>query len=123
MTHEELIHEFVRRVDAEDVDGLLELLTDDCSLSMILLDRDNRGKAALSAFFRGQLGRWSEHRAWATNVIVEGDVAGSELHFEGVTTGGRKVVMDSLEVWDFAGGRIRRIRVYADTAPLRAAFA
>ena len=123
MTNEELIHELLRRVDAEDVDGLLELLADDCSFSMILLDRDVSGKAALGDFFRVQLSRWSEHRAWATNVIVEGDVAGSELHFEGVTSGGRKVVMDSLEVWDFAGGRIRRIRVYADTAPVRAAFA
>ena len=123
MTHEELIHEFLRRVDAEDFDGLLELLTDDCSLSMILLDRDISGKAELGDFFRSQLGRWSEHREWATNVIVEGDVAGSELHFEGVTTAGRKVDMDSLEVWDFAGGRIRRIRVYADTAPLQTAFA
>ena len=31
MINEELIHEFFRRSDAGDVDGLLELLSDDCS--------------------------------------------------------------------------------------------
>ena len=123
MTNEELIHEFFRRFDAEDVDGLLELFTDDCSYSTVLLDRDVTGKAELGDFFRLHLGNWSEHREWATSVIVEGDAAGSELHFEGSTVGGCEVVMDNLNVWDFAGGRIRRIRVYADTAPLQAAFA
>jgi ketosteroid isomerase-like protein len=123
MTNEELIHEFFRRFDAGDVDRLLELFTDDCSFSMILYDRDVRGKAELGDLFRRHLGNWREHREWATSVIVEGDAAGSELRFEGVTTGGREVVMDNLNVWDFAGGRIRRVRVYADTAPLRAAFA
>lgn len=122
MTNEGLIHEFFRRFDAEDVDGLLELFTDDCTFSTVLDDRDSRGKAELGDFFRRHLGNWSEHREWATSVIVEGDVAGSELHFEGVTVDGRDVIMDNLNVWDFAGGRIRRIRVYADTAPLLAAF-
>lgn len=123
MTNEELIHEFFRRSDAGDVDRLLELFSDDCSFAMILLDRDVSGKAELGAFFRKQLGKWSEHREWATTVIVEGDLAGSEVHFEGVTAGGRAVTLDNLNVWDFASGRIRRIRVYADTAPLVAAFA
>ena len=123
MTHEELIHELLRRSDAGDVDGLLELFTDDCSYSTVLLDRDVSGKAELGDFFRRHLGNWHSHREWATSVIVEGDVAGSELHFEGVTTAGREAVLHTLNVWDFAGGRIRRIRVYADTAPLVAAFA
>lgn len=123
MTNEELIYEFFRRSDAGDVDGLLELFADDCSYSTVLLDRDVTGKAELRDFFRLHLGNWSEHREWATSVIVEGDAAGSEVHFEGVSTDGREVVMDNLNVWDFAGGRIRRIRVYADTAPLQAAFA
>lgn len=123
MTNEELIHEFCRRSDAGDVDGLLELFTDDCSYSAILLDRDVSGKAELGDFLRRRLGNWHSHRDWATSVIVEGDVAGSELRFEGVTTAGREAVLETLNVWDFAGGRIRRIRVYADTAPLSAALA
>ena len=123
MTNEELIHEFFRRSDDGDVDRLLELFGDDCSFSLILLDRDVSGKAELGDFLRGQLGQWSAHREWATTVIVEGDLAGSEVHFEGVTVDGRAVTLDSLNVWDFAGGRIRRIRVYADTAPMVAAFA
>ena len=123
MTNEELIHEFFRRSDAGDVDGLLELLTDDCSYSTILLERDLRGKAELADFFRRSLGGLRSHRERATNVIVEGDVAGSEVRLEGVSDAGREVVLDSLNVWDFAGGHIRRIRVYVDTAPVAAAFA
>ena len=123
MTNAELIHEFFRRFDAEDVDGLLELFTDDCSFSMILYHRDVVGKVELADMFRLHLANWSEHREHATSVIVEGDAGASELHFEGVTTGGKHVVMDNLNVWDFRDGRIARIRVYADTAPLREALA
>ena len=122
-TYREVIEEFFRRFDAEDVDGLLELFVDDCSFSMILYDRDLRGKDELAAFFREHMGNWREHREWATSIVVEGDAGASELHFEGVTTAGRPVVMDNLNVWDFADGRIARIRVYADTAPMREAFA
>ena len=119
---EALIHEFFRRFDAEDVDGLLDLFTDDCSFSMILYERDLRGKAELAEFFRMHISNWREHREWATSVLVEGDAGASELHFEGVTTAGKRVVMDNLNVWDFEGGLIKRIRVYADTAPIREAL-
>ena len=121
--HAQLIHEFFRRFDAEDVEGLLELFTDDCSFSMILYDRDLRGKRELGEFFRMHLANWRQHREWATSVIVEGDAGASELHFEGTTQDGRRVVMDNLNIWDFEDGRIRRIRVYADTAPIREALA
>jgi ketosteroid isomerase-like protein len=123
VTNADLIQEFFRRFNAEDVDGLLELFTDDCSFSMILYDRDIQGKAELRAFVELHLANWSEHREWPTSIIVEGDAGASELHFEGVTTAGSRVVMDNLNVWDFVDGRIRRIRVYADTAPMREAFA
>lgn len=123
MTNEELIHEFFRRSDAGDVDGLLELFSNDCSYSTIQLERDLRGKAELADLFRRNLDGLRSHREWATNVIVEGDVAGSEVHLEGVSSAGREVVLDSLNVWDFDDGRIRRIRVYPDTAPIAAALA
>ncbi len=118
------ILEFFRRFDAEDVDGLLELFADDATFSMVLYERELRGKEELACFFRMHLANWREHREWATSVIVDGDSAASELHFEGVTHDGREVVMDNLNVWDFtADGLIQRIRVYADTAPILEALA
>jgi ketosteroid isomerase-like protein len=121
--YRELIVTFFARFDAEDVAGLLELFTDDCSFSMVLYDRDLQGKDELAEFFRMHMSNWREHREWATSLIVDGDAAASELHFEGVTVGGASVVMDNLNVWEFADGLIRRIRVYADTAPMREALA
>lgn len=50
--YRDLIVTFFARFDAEDVDGLLELFTDDCSFSMVLYDRDLHGKAELAEFFR-----------------------------------------------------------------------
>lgn len=117
MTNAELITTFFRLFDEEDVDGLLELFTDECSFSMILYERDLQGKDELRAFFEEHMANWSEHREWATSIVVDGDAGASELHFEGVLESGAQVVMDNLNVWDFEGGRIRRIRVYADTAP------
>lgn len=122
MTNAELITTFFRLFDEEDVDGLLELFTDDCSFSMILYERDIQGKGELRAFFEEHISNWSEHREWATSIVVEGDAGASELHFEGVLKNGAEVVMDNLNVWDFEDGRIRRIRVYADTAAFREAL-
>ena len=118
----ELINEFFRRFDAEDIDGLLELFCDDCSFSMALYERDLVGKEELGAFFNEHISNWREHREWATSIVVEGDAGASELHFEGVLKNGAPVVMDNLNVWDFAGGKIRRIRVYADTYGFRKAL-
>lgn len=120
--HEELIREFFRRFDDEDVDGLLDLFADDCSFSMILYERDIEGKPALGDFFRMHIANWAEHREWPTSILVDGNAGASELHFEGVTTAGKPLVMDNLNVWDFERGLIKRVRVYADTAPMLEAF-
>ena len=117
------ILEFFRRFNDEDVEGLLELFADDAEFSMILYERDLRGKAELAAFFREHLANWREHREWATSMIVQGDSAASELHFEGVTHAGKSVAMDNLNLWAFRDGLITRVRVYADTAPLLEALA
>jgi ketosteroid isomerase-like protein len=114
-----LIEEFFRRFDADDIDGLLELFVDDCSFAMVVYGVDLHGKAEIADFFRMHMGNWREHREWATSILVKGDEGASELHFEGVTTSGQPVVMDNLNIWDFEGGSIRRIRVYADTAPMQ----
>lgn len=119
MNHADTINAFFRLFDDEDVDALLELFADDCSFSMILYERDIRGKTELRAFFEEHISNWSEHREWATSIVVDGDAAASELHFEGILKNGREIVMDNLNVWDFAGEKIERIRVYADTAPFR----
>ena len=65
------------------------------------------------------MANWSEHREWATTIALDGDEGASELHFEGVMKNGTEIVMDNLNVWDFADGKIRRIRAYADTAAFR----
>lgn len=122
MTNAELITTFFSRFDDEDVDGLLDLFTDDCSFSMVLYERDVQGKDELRAFFEDHISNWSEHREWATSIVVEGEAGASELHFEGVLKNGTPVVMDNLNVWDFDNGKIRRIRVYADTAEFRDAL-
>ena len=122
VSHADTIRAFFRLFDEEDVPSLLELFADDCSFIMILYDRDLQGKEELRAFFEDHISNWSEHREWATSIVVEGDAAASELHFEGTLKNGRQVVMDNLNVWDFEGDKIRRIRVYADTAPFRDAI-
>ncbi len=82
---------------------------------MTLYERDLVGKDALRSFFGEHISNWREHREWATSIVVEGNAGASELHFEGVLNNGEPVVMDNLNVWDFEDGKIRRIRVYADT--------
>jgi ketosteroid isomerase-like protein len=81
-SHAATILEFFRRFNEEDVGGLLELFADDATFSMVLYDEDLRGKAALGDFFQMHLANWQQHREWATSVMVSGNRAASELHFE-----------------------------------------
>ena len=122
-SHAATILEFFRRFNDEDVDGVLDLFADDAEFSMGLFERELRGRAELKSFLLEHLAAWSAHREWATSVIVEGDVAASELHFDGTTRGGVAVSMDNLNVWEFRDGLIVRVHVYADRAPLERALA
>lgn len=114
-THASTIRAFFARFDAEDVDGLLELFTEGATLRMPLYDEDLKGKDQLREFFRAHMDNWKEHREWATSILVDGDRAASELHYEGVAKNGAEIVMDNVNIFEFENGKILAIRIYADT--------
>ncbi len=114
-TYTEIIKAFFARFDAEDVDGLLALFAPDAELHMPLYDKALQGHDELREFFRGHMDNWKTHREWATSILVDGERAASELHFEGVANNGAEIVMDNLNIYDFEAGKIRSLRIYADT--------
>lgn len=114
-----LIREFFARFDAQDVAGLLELFCEDATMKMPLYATQVSGKGELRQFFQSHISNWKEHREWATSIIVEGQRAASELHFEGITLSGEEIVMDNVNIYEFARGKIKAIRVYADTWEFR----
>ena len=73
----------------------------------------------ISAESKTELERFVDRHRGDIARDLDGDEGASELHFEGVMKNGTEIVMDNLNVWDFADGKIRRIRAYADTAAFR----
>jgi ketosteroid isomerase-like protein len=119
----ELVREFFRRLDARDVDGVVDLFTEDCTFSIALQRRDLEGKDELRAFLNEHLASWYDRCETPTTVLVEGNAAAAEVRVEGVVRGGKPVAIDNVNVWEFARGGIRRLRIYTDTAPYLAALA
>jgi ketosteroid isomerase-like protein len=119
----ELIREFYSRLGTRDVDGLVDLFTEDCTFTSPLELRDLEGKDELRSFFKEHLATWWDHRETPVTVLIDGDAAAAVVHVEGVLRGGERLELDNINVWQFTRRGIRRLRIYMDTAPYRAALA
>jgi ketosteroid isomerase-like protein len=114
-----LISEYARRFEARDVAGVLELLTDDCTIEMPLRSEPVTGKQALEEFFLSLMNLWKNYSERVVSTVVENERGVAELEFAGSLESGASVVIESVDVFRFRGNKIHQIKVYTDTAPIR----
>lgn len=120
---ESAAHTYFERVTNGDVDGILELFTDDAKLINPVTDAAGiQGKAALRVFYEKLTTSLVDYTAAATDIIIEGNKLIAPLHLEGKTTDGKPLVMDNLNFWTFENGKFKVLRIYMDTHPYRAAL-
>ena len=120
---ENAAHTYFERVTNGDVDGILELFTDDAKLvNPVTGAAGIQGKAALRVFYEKLTTSLVDYTAAATDIIIEGNKLIAPLHLEGKMADGKPLVMDNLNFWTFENGKFKVLRIYMDTYPYRAAL-
>ena len=101
MSHEQTIREYYRRIDAGDVDWVLELFDDESEY--LRADARYSSKAEIAGFYRHQRKISGAHTL--TNVIRRGDMVIVNGVFEGVGADGSKRRVGFADFWRFNATR------------------
>ena len=116
--YERLILDYFRAVDEERIDDILACFHDDATIRFAFHAEPVQGRDELRAFFSAHVGRFSEHVDRVTRILVDGDLAISELEFDAVTHDGRPVHLENCNVYRFRDGLFHEVRVYLDTVTM-----
>ena len=105
-----------------NVEGLLSLFGDVCSIDMPLNDRVLNGKDELRSFYTGLLGRWKQVTVTPGAILTNDELAMAEFTFDLVLTDDSTFSDSTVDVFFLKDGHISLLRAYTDTFPLRKAF-
>lgn len=102
-------------LNAEDWDGLRTIWAEDAAVFAVGA-RPRYGVDDAMDLYTRIFKNWSRHLDVPGRTLIDGDTVMVEVHFVGTTTAGREVEFDAVDVIDLAGGRIKRITTWYDTA-------
>jgi len=103
-------------VNETRLDDLAALFAEKARLSFPLLD-PIEGRAAIRDFYKGVLEFYPERRDEVTRYFIsEGGNVAAEIHFEGKTVNGRKVIFDAVDLFSVAEGLIQELKIFYDSA-------
>jgi ketosteroid isomerase-like protein len=122
VSQDDIITAYVERLGNADVDGLVDLFTDDCSLQMPLYDEPLIGKERLREFYADLTSRWESIELTVHAAFADDEVGMFEFSFDLVLAGGATHRDSSVDVFRYEGGRIKSLRAYTDSHPLRRAL-
>ena len=105
-------------VNAEDWAALAALWEPDAEL-VATGARPRHGRDEIVAYYPRVLAGYAEHEDRPGRRITDGSAVVVEVAFTGRTTAGRPVAFDTIDVFDLAGPRIRRLSTWYDTAAVR----
>lgn len=114
----ELVQAYFDRLNGEDWQGLASLFASDAVLRAPG-SRTWKGREEVSAYYRAALAPYPEHRDEPTRVLVAGDTATVEIHFEGRLANGQPLAFDAVDVFDFADGHVAELSSWYDSHAVR----
>lgn len=121
MNVRELVQAYFDRLNAEDWDGLAELFHPDAELEAPGFPR-RKGREAVSTYFRSALSIYPEHFDDPVRVIVAGDTATVNIHYEGKLANGHPLSFDAVDVFDIRDGLIYEETSWYDSHEVRRAL-
>jgi uncharacterized protein (TIGR02246 family) len=102
-------------VNAEDWTAMAELWEPGAEL-VATGARPRQGREEILAYYPKVLAGYAEHFDQPVRRITQGGTVVVEVRFTGLTSGGRPVAFDAVDVFDLARGRIRKLSTWYDTA-------
>ena len=115
---EAVIREYFRSVNDEDWEALGRVWTDECEM-VAVGGPPRRGREDVVGAYRRFMAMFPTHRDEPGRILVCGDSATVEVHFEATNLAGGPVELECVDVIDFEDGRFRRLTFWCDLDVLR----
>ena len=114
----EVVERYFAAVNSEDYDTLRRVLHPDIELTACM-SRPRQGVESVIRFFTAVFERYPVHSDMPTRLICDGDAVVANIAFEGRSDTGIDITFDAVDVFDLAGGRIRHLSQWFDSADLQ----
>lgn len=108
------VETYFARVDAGEMDGVVELMTPDVTLEVVTHGASNSGKAAVREVFRKRLDHFNNGWHGHFRHLADADKGWVTTRFDVVRNfkDGRREEMNNINFFEFDGPLIRRISVW-----------
>jgi ketosteroid isomerase-like protein len=121
MNVRELVAAYFDRMNAEDWEGLGQLFHEEAELEAPGFGR-KRGREQVQAYFRSALSIYPVHYDDPVRVVISGDTATVNIHYEGDLANGHHLSFDAVDVFDMRDGLIGELTSWYDSFEVRRAL-
>jgi ketosteroid isomerase-like protein len=112
------VEAYFAAINADSFADLADVFTPDVEIHTIGA-KPIAGCSAALAHFPAILAKFTEHDDTVTRWIEAPEAIVTDIAFTGRLAGGQPVAFPALDIFDLAGGRIRRVTTWYDTRDLR----
>lgn len=121
MNTRELVQAYFDRMNSEDWEGLGELFHQEAELEAPGFPRQ-RGRDTVRGYFQSALGIYPEHYDDPVRIVVAGDTATVNIHYEGKLANGHQLSFDAVDVFEMRDGKIGELTSWYDSHEVRRAL-
>jgi ketosteroid isomerase-like protein len=121
MDTRQIVQAYFDRLNSEDWEALGELFHEDAVLEAPGFPRQ-RGRDTVRTYFRSALGIYPEHYDDPVRIIVAGDIATVNIHYEGTLANGYQLSFDAVDVFEMRDGLIGELTSWYDSYAVRQAL-
>jgi ketosteroid isomerase-like protein len=121
MDTREIVEAYFDRMNREDWEGLGELFQEDAVLEAPGFPRQ-RGRDTVRTYFQAALGIYPKHYDDPVRIVVAGDTATVNIHYEGTLANGYELIFDAVDVFDMRDGLIGELTSWYDSHMVRQAL-
>jgi ketosteroid isomerase-like protein len=121
MNTREVVQAYFDRMNSEDWEGLGELFHAEAELEAPGFPRQ-RGRDTVRTYFRQALSIYPKHYDDPVRIVVAGDTATVNIHYEGTLNNGHQLSFDAVDVFDMRDGLIGELTSWYDSYEVRRAL-
>ena|ERR1700680_3265221 len=116
--HLNVIESYFACLNSEDWKRMGALWCEECEFHTVGT-HERRGRTAVLQFFARMFSAWKAHYEAPGRVFSADQSLAVEAYFTGTHVSGKRVTFEAIDVIDFKGGQIERIRSWYDLIAVR----